>query len=98
MRQLQRLDVKWAFGIPGVVAMFGQPTIVGGRVFIGAQNGHVYSIDASSGCYFWDYAASAGVRSAITVARIRERNFALFGDRRGHVYALDAATGERSGR
>ena len=92
--QLQRLDVKWAFGIPGVVAIFGQPTIVGGRVFIGAQNGHVYSIDASSGCYFWDYAASAGVRSAITVARIGERNFALFGDRRGHVYALDAAGGE----
>jgi polyvinyl alcohol dehydrogenase (cytochrome) len=92
--QVQRLDVKWAFGIPGVVAMFGQPTIVGGRVFIGAQNGHVYSIDAGSGCYFWDYAASAGVRSAITVARIGERNFALFGDRRGHVYALDASTGE----
>jgi polyvinyl alcohol dehydrogenase (cytochrome) len=92
--QLQRLDVKWAFGIPGVVAMFGQPTIVGDRVFIGGQNGHVYSIDAGSGCYFWDYAASAGVRSAITVTRIGERNLALFGDRRGHVYALDAATGE----
>jgi hypothetical protein len=34
-RQLRRLDVKWAFGIPGVVAMFGQHTIVGDRVFIG---------------------------------------------------------------
>jgi polyvinyl alcohol dehydrogenase (cytochrome) len=92
--QLQQLDLKWAFGIPGVVAMFGQPTIAGGRVFIGGQNGHVYALDAGSGCYFWDYAASTGVRSAITVARIGERSLALFGDRRGHAYALDAATGE----
>lgn len=42
--QLDRLELKWAFGIPGVVAMFGQPTIAGGRVFIGGQNGHVYSL------------------------------------------------------
>jgi polyvinyl alcohol dehydrogenase (cytochrome) len=91
--QAPRLEVKWAFGVPGVAAMFGQPTIVGGRVFFGAQNGHVYSLDAESGCYFWDYAASAGVRSAITVARLGDKALALFGDRRGHVYALDAATG-----
>jgi polyvinyl alcohol dehydrogenase (cytochrome) len=82
--QLRRLDVKWAFGIPGVVAMFGQDTIVGDRVFIGGQNGHVYLLDAGSGCYFWDYAASTGVHSAITVARIGARNLVLFGDRRGH--------------
>jgi polyvinyl alcohol dehydrogenase (cytochrome) len=91
--QVQRLDLKWAFGIPGVVAMFAQPTVVGGRIFIGGQNGHVYSLDADSGCYFWNYAAGGGVRSAITVAHIGQRDLALFGDRRGHVHALDAATG-----
>ena len=90
---LPRLEVKWAFGFPGAVAAFGQPTIAGGRVFVGSQNGHVYSIDAKSGCYFWDYSASTGVRTAITVARIGNRVVALFGDRRGNVYSVDAVTG-----
>ncbi len=92
--QLGRLDVRWAFGFPGVVAMFGQPTLVGGRVFVGGQNGHVYSLNAASGCYYWDYTASTGVRTAITVARIGDRTVALFGDRRGHVYSVDATTGK----
>lgn len=91
--QLGRLAVKWAFGFPGAVVAFGQPTVVGGRVFVGGQNGHVYSLDAASGCYFWDYRASTGVRTAITVARIGGRDVALFGDRRGHAYSVDAATG-----
>ena len=91
--QLGRLDLKWAFGFPGVVAVFGQPTVAGGRVFVGTQSGHVYALDAKSGCYYWNYAASTGVRAAITVARIGGRDVALFGDRRGHVYAVDAMTG-----
>jgi polyvinyl alcohol dehydrogenase (cytochrome) len=91
---LPKLKVAWAFGVPGVVAMFGQPTIAGGRVFFGTQNGHVYSLDARTGCYYWDYQASAGVRTAITIARIGNRDVALFGDRRGHAYSVDAATGE----
>ena len=91
---LPKLKMAWAFGVPGVVAMFGQPTIAGGRVFFGSQNGHVYSLDARTGCYYWDYQASAGVRTAITIARIGNRDVALFGDRRGHAYSVDAATGE----
>jgi polyvinyl alcohol dehydrogenase (cytochrome) len=92
--QVKRLDLKWVFGIPGVVAMFGQPTIAGGRVFVGGQNGHVYSLDMRAGCYYWDYTAGAGVRTAITVARVGDRTVALFGDRRGYAYSVDAATGE----
>ncbi len=91
---LSRLEVKWAFGFPGAVAAFGQPTVVGGRVFVGSQNGHVYSIDAKSGCYYWDYQASTGVRTAITIARIDDKDVALFGDRRGNVYSVDVATGQ----
>jgi cytochrome c5 len=92
--QLDRLELKWAFGIPGVVAMVGQPTIAGGRVFIGGRNGHVYSLNMRSGCYHWDYTADAVVRTAIIVARIGSRNVALFGDLGGRAYAIDAATGE----
>jgi polyvinyl alcohol dehydrogenase (cytochrome) len=91
--QLQRLDVRWAFGFQGVIAAFAQPTIVSGRVFVGSQNRHVYALDAASGCYYWDYTASAGVRSAITVARVGGRDSVFFGDRSGHVYAVDATDG-----
>jgi polyvinyl alcohol dehydrogenase (cytochrome) len=95
---LSRLEVKWAFGFPGAVAAFGQPTVAGGRVFVGSQNGHVYSIDAKSGCWYWDVTASTGVRTAITVARIGDADVALFGDRRGNVYSVDAATGKLNWR
>jgi polyvinyl alcohol dehydrogenase (cytochrome) len=91
---LNRLEVKWAFGFPGAVAMFGQPTVVAGRVFVGSQNGHVYSIDAALGCYYWDYTAVTGVRTAISVARLGNSDVALFGDRRGNVYSVDAMTGK----
>jgi polyvinyl alcohol dehydrogenase (cytochrome) len=92
--ELPRLELKWAFGVPGAVMMFGQPTVAAGRVFIGGQNGHVYALDQKSGCYYWDYRASGVVRTAITVADVRGRLVALFGDRRGYAYCLDAATGE----
>jgi len=93
-KDLSRLEVKWAFGFPGVVAAFGQPTVVAGRIFVGSQNGHVYAIDAASGCYYWDYTASTGVRTAITIARVGNTNVAIFGDRRGNVYSVNAATGK----
>src|SRR3954470_302608 len=32
---LRRLSVKWAFGFPGAVVAFGQPTVVDGRIFPG---------------------------------------------------------------
>ena len=75
--------------------MFGQPTIVGGRVFFGSQNGHVYSPsmprpDATTGTSLRAPACAL----PITIARIGKRDVALFGDRRGHVYSVDAATGE----
>jgi polyvinyl alcohol dehydrogenase (cytochrome) len=91
---LPRLELKWAFGVPGAIVMFGQPTVAAGRVFIGAQNGHVYALDMHTGCTYWDYRAPGGVRTAITVARVGGRIVALFGDRRGHAYCVDAATGE----
>ena len=46
-----RLKLKWAFGLPGTTFAVAQPTIFGGRVFVGSQNGKVYSLDAKSGCY-----------------------------------------------
>ena len=50
--QVSRLKLKWAFGFPGVNRAFAQPTVVGGRVFVGSANGIVYSLNAGSGCQY----------------------------------------------
>src|SRR5689334_3127550 len=59
--QVPSLKLKWAFGFPGARSVVGQPSLVGGRVFIGVDTGHVYAIDAADGCLVWDFTASAGV-------------------------------------
>jgi polyvinyl alcohol dehydrogenase (cytochrome) len=92
-----RLTLKWAFGFPGAASVYGQPTIVGGRVFIGVDTGYVYSLDAATGCVHWSFQAESGVRNAISAGPASApstRDAVYFGDIRGNVYALDAATGD----
>jgi polyvinyl alcohol dehydrogenase (cytochrome) len=95
--ELPRLKLKWAFGFPGDVASTAQPTIAAGRVFVGSQGGRVYSLSMATGCILWWFDASAMVRTAITIARIKtdsgSKFAAYFGDASGAVYALDAASG-----
>jgi len=89
-----KLKLKWAFGFPGDLQSNAQATIYGGRVFVGSPSGGVYSLSAASGCIHWFYQAPAGVRSAITVAHVGNRDLAFFGDQTGNAYAVDAATGK----
>lgn len=92
-----KLKLKWAFGFPGDLQAYAQPTLAGGRVFVGSWGGRVYALDASTGCVHWFVNADAGVRSAVTIARMRTasgtRDVAFFGDVAANVYAVDAATG-----
>jgi polyvinyl alcohol dehydrogenase (cytochrome) len=89
------LKLKWAFGYPGAVSAFAQPTIVGGRLFVGSQNGKVYSLDADSGCIYWKFDAGKAVRSAIVIGRQAAGWAAYFGDFAANFYAVDAATGKQ---
>src|SRR5438093_11630368 len=95
--QVPRLKLKWAFGFPGDVAADAQPTVVGGRVFVGSQSGNVYALDASTGCIHWYFPAAASVRAAVTIGRVetnsQSRDVAFIGDRAGNVYAVEAAKG-----
>jgi polyvinyl alcohol dehydrogenase (cytochrome) len=91
-----RLQLKWAFGFPGGDTAYGQPTVVSGRVFVGNNNGHVYAIDAKTGCYYWAYTANAAVRTAISIGRVaasKSGYAAYFGDLNAFIYAVDALTG-----
>jgi polyvinyl alcohol dehydrogenase (cytochrome) len=90
---VSRLRLKWAFGVPGASSVYGQPTVSGGRVFVGADTGYVYALDAASGCVHWSFQAQAGVRSAVVVGSAAGRAAAFFGDMKGAVYGVDAANG-----
>ena len=90
-----KLKLKWAFGFPDATSAWSQPTVAGGRLFVGSQNGTVYALDAKSGCIIWTYAARSGVRNAPLVGpRAGGSGYAVyFGDTGANVYAVDAGTG-----
>jgi len=96
---VSRLQLKWAFGVPAAASVYGQPTIVDGRVYFSSDSGWVYALDAASGCVHWSFQAQSGVRSSITIASVKSaqgtaRYTAFFGDIHGNIYAVDAANGE----
>jgi polyvinyl alcohol dehydrogenase (cytochrome) len=98
--QVPHLQLKWAFGFPGGGGTaYGQSTVASGRIFVGSDNGYVYSLDASSGCVYWSFQAKAGVRTAPVVGPVKSQGdtrYALYvGDMRANVYALDAQTGRK---
>jgi polyvinyl alcohol dehydrogenase (cytochrome) len=93
-----RLKLKWAFGYPDGLSAYGQPTLAAGRVFVGADTGYVYSLNAQTGCVYWSYKAKAAVRGAVTVGRIgagKAAHYAVFfGDFQANAYGVDAQTGK----
>ena len=92
-----RLKLKWAFGYPTGVSANAQPAVVSGRVFVGSDNGFVYSLDAASGCVYWSFENGSIVRNALTVGPVSGQGAAryavYFGDGHANVFALDAQTG-----
>lgn len=88
-----RLGLKWAFGIPGVLSSGSQATVVGDRVFVGARNGMLYSLDKETGCIVFAFEADGGIRSTPVVAE--DLGLVFFGDAFAQIYALDARTGEQ---
>ena len=95
--QVPRLKLKWAFGYPTGVSSNAQPTIAAGRVFVGSDNGFVYSLDAKTGCVYWSFENGSIVRNALTIGPVRGQGTArfavYFGDGKANVFALDAQTG-----
>jgi polyvinyl alcohol dehydrogenase (cytochrome) len=95
--QVPSLKLKWSFGYPTGVSANGQPTIASGRVFVGSDNGFVYSLDAATGCVYWSFENGSIVRNALTIGPVRNQGTAryavYFGDGKANVFALDAQNG-----
>jgi polyvinyl alcohol dehydrogenase (cytochrome) len=94
--QVPRLKVKWSMTYTG--GRYGQPTVVGGRLFLTSSSGRVYSLDAKTGCMHWRFDADAGVRTTPAIAALKggapSGYVMYFGDFQRNVYALDAASGK----
>jgi polyvinyl alcohol dehydrogenase (cytochrome) len=92
-----RLALKWAVGFEDRAFVSSQPTVVGGRIYVGTGPGGVRSLDAATGCEYWRFPAHAIVRTAVSVGAIPGtdpvRYAAYFGDLQTNVYAVDAGTG-----
>jgi len=88
---IPKLKLKWAFGFPGVTTAFGNPTVFGGRVFVGSADGTVYSLNAQSGCIHWLYKATEGVRTGPVISS--DGQIAYLTDLHAWVHAVNAQTG-----
>lgn len=86
---IPKLTLKWAFAFPDASSAWSQPTVAGGRLYVGSQNGTVYALGRMSGCIRWTFAAAGGVRTAITMGS----GVIYFGDTAANVYAVDEEKG-----
>ncbi len=96
---IAKLELKWAVAFPNALRARSEPGIAGGALFVGSQDGTVYSLDADTGCLRWTFRASAEVRTAIVVSPWeagddQARPVLYFGDLLARAYAVDALNGE----
>ena len=90
-----KLAVKWAFAYQG--GRYGQPSVVGNRVFVSSSSGQVYALDKATGCVAWAYHARGPVRVTISVgknAKVPSGWAAYFGDMARNEVAVDANSGK----
>ena len=96
--QVPRLKLKWAFGFPTGESSNAQPTVVAGRVFVGSDNGYIYSLDAATGCVYWSFEGGGIIRGALSVGPVSgqgaSRYAVYFGDGHANVFAVDAQSGK----
>ncbi len=96
---VRRLELKWAVAFPNALRARSEPGIAGGALFVGSQDGTVYSLNAKTGCVRWTFRASAEVRTAIVISPwqagdAEARPVLYFGDLLARAYAVDALNGE----
>ena len=94
-----RLQLSWAFALPHANRARAHPSVAGGAVYIGSQDGTVYALEEETGCLRWRFRASAEVRTAMSITPwdagdTSARPVGFFGDLFARVYALDLLTGE----
>jgi outer membrane protein assembly factor BamB/formylglycine-generating enzyme required for sulfatase activity len=81
--------VRWTFRTGAEVV--SSPVVVGGRAYVGSNDGHFYCLDAGSGELVWKVDTGGPVTGSATLDR---DGIVYIGSGSGWLYALDADTGE----
>ena len=93
-----KLKVKWAFGFPTGETSSSQPTIASGRVFVGSDNGYIYSLDAATGCVYWSFEGGSIVRGSLAIGPVtgqgNARYAVFYGDGHANIFAVNAQDGK----
>ena len=93
-----KLKLKYAFGLPGGSSEYSQPAVAFGRVFVGSDDGNIYSFDAKTGCAYWSFKSDSFGRFAPIIAPISgyagTRYAVYFVTRSVTAYAIDAQNGK----
>ncbi|MCC5863323.1 MAG: PQQ-binding-like beta-propeller repeat protein [Gammaproteobacteria bacterium] len=97
--EASRLELSWAFALPNANRARSQPSVAGGAVYLGSQDGTVYALEEQTGCLRWSFRASAEVRTAVSITPWEAgdesaRPIGFFGDFQARVYAVDLQSGE----
>lgn len=92
---VDNLELKWAFSLPGVSQVRSRPAIAGQILILASHAGDVFGLDKDNGCIYWHFKAQAGIRGAVSIERNSSGIFiAYWVDENTNVYAVAAATGE----
>lgn len=66
------------------------PAVANGIIYVGATDGNLYALSATTGKYLWSFRAQGAILSPPTVVD----GVVYFGSADGRVYAINAKTGE----
>lgn len=83
------LTPLWNLQLPSVEAR-SAPIVVGGRLYVGSEDGALRCLDLSTGAELWSFTAGGPVRNGPAYFRGR----LYFGTSAGTLYCLHAGTGE----
>jgi outer membrane protein assembly factor BamB len=84
-----KLSLLWSFKTGGPVK--SSAAIVGGRVFIGSGDNHVYALDLASGKRTW----TATTKGPVESSPLFLDGKVFFGSTDASLYAVEAATGRQ---
>ncbi|HYE33302.1 MAG TPA: PQQ-binding-like beta-propeller repeat protein [Methylomirabilota bacterium] len=82
------LSLSWSFKTGGPVK--SSPAIVGDRVYIGSDDGHLYALNTKDGTKAWAFKTEGPIESSPLVLDGR----VYFGSADGALYAVDAKSGQ----
>ena len=79
----------WSYNT-GSMVMLSSPAVADGMVCVGALDGKVYALDASTGAFKWSYQTGYTIASSPAVAN----GMVYIGSEDNKTYALDASSGK----